>query len=129
MCNNLSAPMFSTPDCLASQLQIVVVIMYVFKSNKPPFDRWLISIDLRDRGARWPSGSVSDSGARSRGFDYYLRRVVFLSKDTCTPRKVLVIHRNRRPDMTEKMLTGTLSMNTNKQFCSPHQPHSVIEIW
>ena len=61
------------------------------------------------RGARWPSGRVSESGARGRGLDIYLRRVVFLSKDTLTPRKELVIPRQRwlRLDMTEKMLTGT----------------------
>ena len=43
------------------------------------------------------------------GFDTYLRRVVSLSKNTFTPRKVLVIPRKRwlRPDMTEKLLTGT----------------------
>ena len=59
----------------------------------------------------------SDSGARGRGFDTYLRRVVSLSKKTFTPRKVLVIPRKRwlRPDMTEKLLTGTLSINTNKE--------------
>ena len=30
----------------------------------------------------------------------------------------LAIHRTRRPDMTEKLLTGTLSLNTTNQ--SPH---------
>ena len=50
------------------------------------------------------------------GFDSYLRRVVFLSKNTFTPRKVLVIPRKRwlRPDMTEKLFTGTLSLNKTK---------------
>ena len=67
-------------------------------------------------GGRWPSGRVSDFGARGMGFDTYLRRVVSLSKDTFTPRKVLAIPRKRwlRPDMTEKLLTGTLSINTNQ---------------
>ena len=39
-----------------------------------------------------------------------------LSKDTFTPRKVLVIPRKQWlcPNMTEKLLTGTLSINTNK---------------
>ena len=32
---------------------------------------------------------ASDPGARGRGFDTYLRRVVSLSKDTFTSRKVL----------------------------------------
>ena len=55
---------------------------------------------------------------RGRGLDTYLRCVVSLSKDTFTPRKVLVIPWKRwfRPDMTEKMLAGTLSINTNKQI-------------
>ena len=40
------------------------------------------------RGARWPSGRVSDSGARGRGFNTYLRRVVSLNKDTYTQEAV-----------------------------------------
>ena len=46
-----------------------------------------------------------------------LTRVVPLSKDIFTPRKVLVIPGKRwlRSDMTEKLLTWTLSINTNKQ--------------
>ena len=64
---------------------------------------------LPDQEARWPSGRASDSGAIGRGFDPHLgRRVVSLS-DTFTSQKVLVIPRKRwlRPDMTEKLLTGT----------------------
>ena len=41
------------------------------------------------RGARWPSGRVSDSGTRGRGFETYRRRVVSLSKTLFSP-KVLV---------------------------------------
>ena len=39
-----------------------------------------------------------------------------LEQDTFTPRKVLVIPRKwwLRPDMTEKLLTGTLSLNKTK---------------
>ena len=50
---------------------------------------------------------------------YYLRHVVSLSKDTFTPRKELVIPRKRghRTDMTEKLLTEALSINTNKLAC------------
>ena len=48
------------------------------KSPKTPF---------QFRGARLLSGRASDSGARGRGFDIYLRRVVSLSKDTFTPPK------------------------------------------
>ena len=71
---------------------------------------WLII----KRGARWPGGGASDSEARGRGFDTYIHRVVSLSKDTFTPRKVLVIPRKQwlRPDMTEKLLTATLSLAT-----------------
>ena len=49
------------------------------------------------------------------GLETYLRCVVSLSKALCSP-KVLVIHRKRglRPDMTEKLLTGTLILNTYK---------------
>ena len=64
------------------------------------------------RGARWLSGRVSDSGARGRGFETYGRRVVSLSKTLYSP-KVLVNYPGS--DMTEKLLTGTLSLNTNKQ--------------
>ena len=42
--------------------------------------------------------------------------VVFLSKDTFIPQKVLVIPRKRwlHPDMTEKLFTGMLSLNKTK---------------
>ena len=50
------------------------------------------------------------------GFDTYFRRAVSLSKDTFTLRKVLAIPRKRwlRPDMTEKLFTGTFSLNKTK---------------
>ena len=53
---------------------------------------------------------------QGRGFDTYLRHVVSLSKDTFTPQKVLVIPMKRwlRPDMTEKLFTGMLSLNKTK---------------
>ena len=72
-------------------------------------------------GARWPSDRALDSGARGWGFDTYLSHVVSLSKDTFTPRKVLVIPRKRwlHPDMTEKLFTGMLSLNKTK-------PHPVL---
>ena len=67
------------------------------------------------RGAQWLSGRASDSEARGREFETYLRRVVPLSKTLNSP-KVLVIHRRWwfHPDMTEKLMTWTLSLNTNK---------------
>ena len=72
------------------------------------------------RGAWWLSGRALDSGGR--GFETYLRRVEALSKTLYSP-KVLVIHRKRwfRPDMTEKLLTGTLNLNTNKQTRNRHK--------
>ena len=66
-------------------------------------------------GARWLSGMASDFGARCRGFKTSLRRVVSLIKTLYSP-LVHVIPRKRRlrPDMTEKLLTGMLNLNTNK---------------
>ena len=72
-------------------------------------------------GARWRSGRASDSESRGPGFEPHKRhRVVSLSKAHLLP-TVLVKPRKRwlRPDMTEKLLTGTLSLNTNK-FCLGH---------
>ena len=67
-------------------------------------------------GAWWLSGRASDSGARGQGFETYLRHVVSLRK-TFYSSKVLVIPRKQWlcPDMTEKLLTGMLNLNTNKQ--------------
>ena len=48
-----------------------------------------IQIYLGDKGGRWLSGRVSDSGARGPGFETYRRRVVSLSKTLYSP-KVLV---------------------------------------
>ena len=50
------------------------------------------------------------------GFQTYLCHVVSLSKTLYFP-KVLVIPRKRclHPNMTEKLLTGKLNLNTNKQ--------------
>ena len=69
-------------------------------------------------GARWRSGRASDSESRGPGFEPHKRhRVVSLSKAHLLP-TVLVKPRKRwlRPDMTEKLLTGTLSLNTNKSL-------------
>ena len=70
-------------------------------------------------GVRWPSGRASSSRVRGRRFETYLRRVVFLSKTFKSP-KVLVMLRKRwfRPEMTEILLTLTLSLNKNKQTFS-----------
>ena len=76
------------------------------------------------RGAWWPSGRVSDSGARGQGFDTYIRRVVSfskvqvayaLAKTHLLPEKYW-LYWWLCPDMTEKLLTGTLSINTNKSL-------------
>ena len=65
------------------------------------------------RGARWLSGRALDSVGRGRVFETYLRRVVSLSKTLSSP-KVQVIPRKwwLRPDMTEKLLTRKLNLNT-----------------
>ena len=67
-------------------------------------------------GAQWLSDRVSDSGAKGRGFETYLLCVVSLSK-TLYSLKVLVIPRKRWlcPDMTETLLTGTLSLTTKQK--------------
>ena len=85
----------------------------VVKITDPP-DMTLAVYSGR-RGAQWPSGMASDSGARGRGFDTYLRRVVSLSKGTFTLKKVLVIPRKQwlHPEVTEKLF-GTLSLNKTK---------------
>ena len=51
------------------------------------------------------------------GFDTYPRRVVSLSKDAFTPRKVLVISRKRwhRADMKEIFDWNVKHLNTKKQ--------------
>ena len=64
--------------------------------------------------------NTSDSGSRGRGFEPHSgRRVVSLSK-TYLPPKVLVIHRKRwlRPNMTENLFTGTLSIKKTCGFKS-----------
>ena len=63
-------------------------------------------------------GSVQECRTRweRSGFETYLRRVESLSKTLYSP-KVLVMPRKLWlcPDMTDKLLTGTFSLNTNKQ--------------
>ena len=88
----------------------------------------LVNADFtfRSRGARWPSGRVSDTGVRGLGFDTYLLPCCVLEQVTFTPRKVLVIPRNRwlHPNMTEKLLTGDVKhqyKQTNKQ--------KLFEVW
>ena len=76
-----------------------------------------IQIRYCQKDSRWRSGRASDSESRGPGFEPHKRhRVVSLSKAHLLP-TVLVKPRKRwlRPDMTEKLLTGTLSLNTNKQ--------------
>ena len=100
---------------------------YVLSRNK---------ITIFCQGVGWLSGRASDSGARGQGFETDLRCVMSLSKTLYSP-KVLVIPRKRwlRPDMMQKLLTWTLSLNTNKQnyfllkgcyFCS-HKYSIIIQ--
>ena len=81
-----------------------------------------ISNSQRGRGGLVVNTS---DGSRGRGFEPHSgRRVVSLSKTYLPPpppqkkkKKVLVIPRKRwlRPDMTEKLLTGTLSIKPNQK--------------
>ena len=64
--------------------------------------------------------NASDSGSRGRGSSpTRVKRCCVLEQGTLTPPKVLVIPRKRwlRPNMTEKLFTGTLRINqsTNQQ--------------
>ena len=96
-------------------------IMTCVKKVQYAFPLRLISKTyLHLREARWLSGRASDYGARGRVFETYLRRVVSLGKIHNSP-KVLVIPRKRwlRPDMTEKLLTGTLNLRANKTVKFP----------
>ena len=66
----------------------------VAKIGHPWINMLLLDCDKKNsqngnRGARWLSGRVSDSGARGRGFETYRRHVVSLSKTLYSP-KVLV---------------------------------------
>ena len=95
-------------------------------TDRAPLIDCCCNIHLCYRGARWLSGRASDSGARRQGLETYLRRVVSLSKILYSP-KVPVIHRKRwlRPDMTGKLLTGTLSQH--KQTDEPcHENTNVL---
>ena len=83
-------------------------IVQDFESNEP-----LSKKKLSLWGARWLSGRVSDSGARGPGFETYRRRVVSLSKTLYW----LITQEAVAPSRHDwKMLTGTLSLNTNKQI-------------
>ena len=62
--------------------------------------------------------NTSDSGSRGRGFEPHPgRRVVSLSKIYLPP-KVLVVSRKRwqRPNMSEKVFTGTLSIKPSQNI-------------
>ena len=72
------------------------------------------------KGTRWGCGGLVVNNSDSRSRDWVFephsgRRVVSLSK-TYIPPKVLVIPRERwlRPNMTEKLFTGTLSIKQTK---------------
>ena len=58
--------------------------------------------------------NASDSGSRGRGSrPTRVKPCCVLVQGTFTPQKVLVIHRKRwlRPNMTEKLFIGTLTIN------------------
>ena len=69
-------------------------------------------------GARWHSGRASSTESRGPGFNPYRRHhVCVLDQDTLT-HYILVKPRTNWlcPDMTEKLLTRILSLNTNTQI-------------
>ena len=77
-------------------------------------------------GARWRSGRASDSESRGPGFSSHRRHgVVSLSKThyCLNPGSVDC------PDMTEKLLTKTLSLNTNKIFLLVGALHPSQQQW
>ena len=58
--------------------------------------------------------NTSDSGSKGRGFEPHSgKQCCVLEQGTFTPQKVLVIPRKQwlRPNMTEKVFTGTLRIN------------------
>ena len=68
--------------------------------------------------ARWPKGRASDSIARGRGSILTQVAVFCLSKIYLPPKSTEIIPRKRwlRPDMTEKLFTGTLSKTRNEIY-------------
>ena len=65
--------------------------------------------------------NASDSGSRGRRFEpHWVKPCSVLEQGTFTPKKVLIIPRKRwlRPNMTEKLFTGTLRINqpTNQPY-------------
>ena len=65
-------------------------------------------------GLQYLSCGVMGSRARGWGIETYLHHVVSLRKTLYSP-KVLVISRKQWFYMTEKLLTGTLSLDINKK--------------
>ena len=64
------------------------VCVFEWQWKRLPFDTCTPD-RVHDRGARWLSGSVSDSGARGRRFETYRRRDVSLSKTLYSPKKLV----------------------------------------
>ena len=90
---------------------------------------------MRKMGARWLSGRVSDSGARGPGSRLPPPCCV-LEQDTLLPESTGLLPRKRwlRHDMTEKLLTGTLSLNTTSHEKKDHSvmhsnTHSCIDTY
>ena len=79
-------------------------------------DYWLKNILM---GIWWPSGRASYSKSKGPWFDPYWGHCVVLEQDTL-PLEYWLIPRKRWlcPDMTEKLLTRRLNLNTktNKSF-------------
>ena len=112
-----------------------VMIWYISKlqvAELPPLGKELLICCIRvlhPTNIGGPGGLVvntSDSGSRGRWFEPDSgRRVLSLSK-TYLPQKVLVIPRKQwlRPNMTEKLFTGMLSIKPNQTKTSHQQLRS-----
>ena len=94
-------------------------MIFYWRNATKDEDRSVTSVNSKsaplERG--WLIGRGLDSGARGLEFETCLRCDVSLSK-TLYSLKVLVIPSKQwlHPDMTEKLLSGTLNLNTNKQI-------------
>ena len=113
---------FKQRSCFNMTLDVDETLNWALTATNQQLHTTRVSLHHLFKGVRWRSGRASDSESRGPGFDLHKsHRVVSLSKTQFLP-TVLVKPRKRwlHPNMTEKLLTGTLSLNTNKhhQFIS-----------
>ena len=84
--------------------------------RKCSFSITTLVLYLTLRGAHGSIGRASDSVARRRGFDIYLCFVVSFSKDTFTPKKVLVIPRKQCLHPTSHPLEKKVNLISNATY-------------